>query len=174
MARAIPVGASGLTVVLRPTLIYGGVRGRNINKIRAFTRYTRIRLNLQFAEGRRQPIHCDDIAEWTTALLSQALDETGTARPTSGRSAPTLVELGGGETLSFAEMVNRTQAAACVGGVKLLCRRGSVRFLVFLVSWLPWFSEVPKDFVSRLEKDFLFSNNRALGFQPQSLRRFYP
>ena len=167
-------GASGLTVVLRPTLIYGGVRGRNINKIKAFTRYTRIRLNLEFAEGRRQPVHCDDIAEWTTALLSQALDEPGTARPASRKSAPTLVELGGGETLSFAEMVNRTQAAACVGGVKLLCRRRSVRFLFSLVNWLPWFSEVPKDFVSRLEKDFLFSNNRALGLQPQSLRRFYP
>ena len=166
--------ASGPTIILRPTLIYGGVRGRNINKIKAFTRYTRIRLNLQFAEGRRQPIHCDDIAEWTTALLSQALDEPGTARPASGKSAPTLVELGGGETLSFAEMVNRTQAAACVGGVKLLCRRRSVRFLFSLVNWLPWFSEVPKDFVSRLEKDFLFSNNRALGLQPQSLRRFYP
>jgi len=167
-------GASGPTIILRPTLIYGGVRNRNINKIKAFARYTRIRLNFEFAEGRRQPIHCDDIAEWTTALLSQALDEPGTARPASGRSAPILVELGGGETVSFMEMVNRTQAAACVGGGKLPCRRGSVRFLFSLASWLPWFSEVPKDFVSRLEKDFLFSNNRALELQPQSFRRFYP
>jgi len=167
-------GASGPTIILRPTLIYGGVRNRNINKIKAFARYTRIRLNLQFAEGRRQPVHCDDIAEWTTALLSQALNEPGTARPASGRSAPILVELGGGETVSFMEMVNRTQAAACVGGGKLPCRRGSVRFLFSLASWLPWFSEVPKDFVSRLEKDFLFSNNRALELQPQSFRRFYP
>ena len=167
-------GASGLTVVLRPTLIYGGVRGRNINKIKAFVRYARIHLNLEFAEGRRQPVHCDDIAEWTTALLSRVLDDPGTARPTSGRSAPILVELGGGETVSFAEMVNRTQAAACMGGVNLPCRRGSVRFLFSLVNWLPWFSEVPKDFVSRLEKDFLFSNNKALELQPQSLRRFYP
>ncbi len=167
-------GASGPTIVLRPTLIYGGVRNRNINKIKGLARYTRICLNLEFAQGRRQPIHCDDIAEWTTASLSQALNEPGTARPASGRSAPILVELGGGETVSFMEIVNRTQAAACVGGVRLLCKRGSVRFLFSLVSWLPWFREVPKDFVSRLEKDFLFSNNRALELQPQSLRRFYP
>jgi len=167
-------GASGSTIILRPTLIYGGIRNRNINKIKTFARYTRIFLNLEFAEGRRQPIHCDDIAEWMTALLHQALDEPGKARPATGESAVTLVELSGGETVSFMEMVRRTQSAACVGGVKLLCTRGSVRFLLSLVNWLPWFSEVPKDFVSRLEKDFLFSNNDALALQPQSLRRFYP
>lgn len=167
-------GASQATIVLRPTLIYGGVRNRNINKIKAIARYSRIRLDLEFAEGRRQPIHCDDIAEWTTALLSRALAESGKARPANTKSPVTLVELSGGETVSFVEMVNRTQAAACVGGVKLLCSRRSVRFLFSLVNWVPWFNEVPKDFVSRLEKDFLFSNNKALALQPQSLRRFYP
>tara|TARA_B100000676_G_scaffold230212_1_gene228710 strand:- start:1387 stop:1782 length:396 start_codon:yes stop_codon:yes gene_type:complete len=131
-------------------------------------------LDLEFAEGRRQPIHCDDIAEWTTALLSRALAESGKARPANTKSPVTLVELSGGETVSFVEMVNRTQAAGCVGGVKLLCSRRSVRFLFSLVNWVPWFNEVPKDFVSRLEKDFLFSNNKALALQPQSLRRFYP
>ena len=167
-------GASGSTIILRPTLIYGGMRNRNINKIKLLARYTRIFLNLEFAEGRRQPIHCDDIAEWTTALLSQTLDEPGKAAPGNGESKVTLVELSGGETVSFTEMVKRTQAAACVGGVKLVCSRGSVRFFFALVNWLPWFSEVPKDFVRRLEKDFLFSNNKALALQPQSLRRFYP
>ncbi len=176
--------ASGWTIIIRPTLIYGGRRNRNINKIKIITRILRIKLNINFARGSRQPIHCDDIAEWAISLLclelanqeqtTQDPDQPGGKRTTIGKNKPIRVDLAGGEAVSFTDMVKRTQAAACVGGIKLYCRRGVAELLFSLVHWLPWFREVPKDFMSRLEQDFLFSSEEAFALQLQVFRRFYP
>ncbi len=176
--------AEGSTTIVRPTLIYGGRRNRNINKIRQITTILRIKINFDFARGNRQPIHCDDIAEWATSLLllgpvnqkeaSQDEDQHARKRATIIRTQPILVDVSGGEAVSFAEIVNRTQATACAGGIKLYCRRGVAELLFSLAHWLPWFREVPGDFVSRLEQDFLFANEEAIALQSQVFRRFYP
>lgn len=176
--------AEGSTTIVRPTLIYGGRRNRNINKIRQITSKLRIKINIDFARGGRQPIHCDDIAEWATSLLllapvnhkeaSQDADQQAEKRATIISTPPICVDVAGGETVPFAEMVNRTQATVCAGGIKLHCRRGFAVLLFSLVHWLPWFREVPRDFVSRLEQDFLFSNEEAIALQSQVFRRFYP
>jgi len=177
-------GDTGRTIIARPTLIYGGQRNRNINKIKQLTRLLRIKLSLEFAQGRRRPIHCDDIAEWVTALLClefanqeleyQGLDKQEQRRLTVGDAELVRVDLAGGEAVTFTEMVKRTQMIACSTGIKLHCRRGVAQLLFSLVNWLPWFREVPKDFVSRLEKDFLFSSDEAIKLQSQVFRRFYP
>ena len=176
--------AAGWTTIVRPTLIYGGRRNRNINKIRQITTILRIKINIDFARGGRQPIHCDDIAEWATSLLflgpvnqkeaSQDTDQQARKCPSIICTRPIRVDVAGGEAVSFAEMVNRTQATACAGGIKLYCARGVAELLFSLAYWLPWFREVPRDFVSRLEQDFLFSNEEAIALQSQVFRRFYP
>ena len=175
---------TGRTIIARPTLIYGGRRNRNINKIREITRVLRIKFSLEFAQGSRRPIHCDDIAEWATALLClefanqeleyQGSDKQEQRRLTIGKAELVRVDLAGGESVTFAEMVKRTQTVACSTGIKLHCRRGVAQLLFSLVNWLPWFREVPKDFVSRLEKDFLFSSDEAIKLNSQVFRRFYP
>ena len=141
-------------------------------------------MNLEFARGSRRPIHCDDIAEWATALLClelanqeleyQESDEQEQSRPTIGKARFIRVDLAGGEAVTFSELVNRTQRVTCSNGVTLRCRRGVARLLFSLVNWLPWFREVPKDFVSRLEQDFVFSSHEAIDLQFQAFRRFYP
>ncbi len=176
--------AEGSTTIVRPTLIYGGRRNRTINKIRQITTILRIKINIDFARGSRQPIHCDDIAEWATSLLLlgpvnqkeaiQDADQQARKHATIISTRPIRVDVAGGEAVSFAEMVNRTQATACAGGIKLYCRRGVAKLLFSLAHWLPWFREVPGDFVSRLEQDFLFSNEEAIALQSQVFRRFYP
>ena len=91
-----------------------------------------------------------------------------------GKAELVRVDLAGGEAVTFTEMVKRTQMVACSTGINLHCRRGVAQLLFSLVNWLPWLREVPKDFVSRLEKDFLFSSDEAIKLQSQVFRRFYP
>ena len=176
--------AASWTTIVRPTLIYGGRRNRNINKIRQITTILRIKINIDFARGSRQPIHCDDIAEWAISLLLlgsvnqkeaiQDADQQARKHGTIISTRPIRVDVAGGEAVSFAEMVNRTQATACAGGIRLYCRRGVAKLLFSVAHWLPWFREVPGDFVSRLEQDFLFSSEEAIALQSQVFRRFYP
>lgn len=83
---------AGLTL-LRPTLIYGGGFGRVLAPLIAFARITRI-LPLPWpAQGLRQPVHAEDLAALMLALLEH---------PRAG-----VFEVGGGERLSVAEMIER-------------------------------------------------------------------
>jgi uncharacterized protein YbjT (DUF2867 family) len=92
---AICAGAGiGLTL-LRPTMVYGYGRDRNISTIARFVRRFRFFPVAGRASGCRQPVHADDLAVATVA----ALEFPGSA----GR----VYTLGGGERLAYREMVGR-------------------------------------------------------------------
>jgi nucleoside-diphosphate-sugar epimerase len=85
--------------VLRPTLVYGRGRDRNLSRIAAIARrFGRIALPRD-ANGLRQPVHADDLAR--AAFLAHD------ARAAHGRA----YALPGGETLPYREMVARVCAA---------------------------------------------------------------
>lgn len=85
--------------ILRPTLIWGEGRDRNISRIAALARSRRVLPLPAFAVGRRQPIRSCDVA----AAMCAALRRPG--------SAGHVLDLPGGEVLRYDAMVQRIIAA---------------------------------------------------------------
>lgn len=84
--------------VLRPTLVYGAGRDRTLSAIAALARRTGWFVLPRSAIGLRQPVHVQDLADAALAVLAHPA--------THGRS----YALGGGEMLSYREMVRRVLA----------------------------------------------------------------
>lgn len=81
--------------VLRPTLVYGAGRDLTLTRIAALARRTGHFVLPAGAAGRRQPVHVEDLADAALAVLAQPA--------THARS----YALGGGEVVSYEEMVQR-------------------------------------------------------------------
>ena len=94
--RAAAVGAQA--TLLRPTLIYGSGRDRNLSRIVAIARrFGRVVLP-RGATGLRQPVHVHDLADAAFAVIEcEAAHGKAYALP-------------GGETLAYRDMVRRTLA----------------------------------------------------------------
>ncbi len=85
--------------VLRPTLVYGAGRDRTLTQIAALARRTGFFLLPRNANGLRQPVHVQDLADAAAAVVD--------ASASHGRS----YALPGGETLGYAQMVERVLAS---------------------------------------------------------------
>lgn len=85
--------------VLRPTLIWGDGRDRNLSRLAAQARRAGRIVLPRFAIGRRQPIHAREVA---AAVLAAAL---------APASEGLVLDLPGGETLSYRDMAGRVAAA---------------------------------------------------------------
>ena len=93
-ARARGAGAT----LLRPTLIYGAGSDRNLGRIVALARRSGVFVLPGDADGRRQPVHADDLGQAAFAAVD-APSAVGQA-----------FALPGGEVLAYREMVARTLA----------------------------------------------------------------
>ncbi|HEY5970514.1 MAG TPA: NAD-dependent epimerase/dehydratase family protein [Pseudoxanthomonas sp.] len=82
--------------LLRPTLVYGAGRDRTLTRIAMLARRTGFFVLPRDANGLRQPVHVDDLADAVLAVVE--------ADATEGRG----YALPGGETLGYAQMVERT------------------------------------------------------------------
>jgi len=85
--------------VLRPTLVYGAGRDATLTRIAGLARRLHGFALPSDADGRRQPVHVDDLADAAIACLD--------ATATHGHA----YALPGGETLPYREMVARVLAA---------------------------------------------------------------
>lgn len=85
--------------ILRPTLVYGAGRDKTLTRIASLARRTGFFVLPGDADGLRQPVHVQDLADAALASI-----DAGNAH---GRS----YALPGGETLAYAEMVKRTLAS---------------------------------------------------------------
>ena len=85
--------------VLRPTLVYGAARDKTLSQIAALARRTGFFVLPRAAVGLRQPVHVQDLADAAVAVID--------VDATHGRS----YALPGGETLAYAQMVERTLAS---------------------------------------------------------------
>ena len=95
IARQRQAGAT----VLRPTLVYGAGRDKTLTRIASLARRAGFFVLPDSADGLRQPVHVQDLADAALAVV-----DAGNAH---GRS----YALPGGETLAYAEMVKRTLAS---------------------------------------------------------------
>ena len=94
-ARERQAGAT----VLRPTLVYGAARDRSLTEIVRMARRVGFFVLPRGADGLRQPVHVEDLADATLSVVD--------ADAAEGRS----YALPGGETLGYAQMVERVLAA---------------------------------------------------------------
>lgn len=86
-------------VIIRPTLIYGYGRDQNVSEIVRFIRRFGFFPVVGAAEGRRQPIHCEDVA----LACVRALEATHIVNRA--------YNISGGEILTYRDMVIRVFAA---------------------------------------------------------------
>ena len=147
--------------ILRPTLVYDGRHDRNVARIAAFVRRWRCFPLVGEGGGLRQPLHADDLA----AACVAALDA-----PAPGG----WYDLGGGEILSYREMVSRISIA--VGRRPRFVRvpRWLVHAVLPPLRRLPGFRGVSPAAFDRMNEPLVVDAAAAvadLGFAP---RRFEP
>ncbi|WP_163833050.1 NAD-dependent epimerase/dehydratase family protein [Spartinivicinus ruber] len=145
-------------VILRPTLIYGRGLDTNVSEISRFILRFGFFPLLGQAQGLRQPIHADDVAQACVAALLH--------NDVSGRA----FNLSGGETLPYKEMVERIFKAK---GKKP--RLFPVPLWVFglavaVLKLIPRYKHWSSAMAQRMNQDLVFDHSEAtgaFGFRPR-------
>lgn len=145
-------------VVLRPTLIYGFGRDKNIAEIACFIRRFRFFPLLGHASGLRQPVHADDVAKACLVALD--------GRQVLNRS----YNLAGGETLSYREMVKRIFTALGYSPRLITIPYFIFRAAVACLRILPRYRNWSPAMAQRMNSDLVFGCSdaaRDIGFAPR-------
>lgn len=146
-------------VILRPTLIYGLGRDKNISEIARFIRRFGFFPVFGRAQGLRQPIHAEDVAAACISAL-QAPDAANRA-----------YNISGGETLTYREMIARVFAALGRRPRLLTVPLWSFRLAVSVVRCLPRYRQWSAAMAERMNRDLVFEHTEAardIGFKPRS------
>jgi nucleoside-diphosphate-sugar epimerase len=145
-------------VVLRPTLIYGLGRDKNIAEIARVIRRSGIFPLFGKAGGLRQPIHVQDVAGACVAALH----------------APAVVNraynISGGETLTYRAMVLRVFAALGRSPRLLTVPLWAFRLAVAVLRCLPRYRQWSSAMAQRMNRDLVFEHADAVrdfGFKPR-------
>jgi len=148
-------------VILRPTLIYGFARDKNITEIVRFIRRFGFFPLFGKAKGLRQPVHAQDVAGACAAAMA------------GEGAANQAYNLSGGETLSYRDMVARIFGALGrrprVLSVPLWAFRGAIAVLHLLPRYSHWSVAMAE----RMNQDLVFDHGdaaRALSFRPRQFR----
>jgi len=145
-------------IVLRPTMIYGLGRDKNLAEIARFIRRFGLFPLFGQAGGLRQPIHVQDVA----IACMAALQTPGVANRA--------YNLSGGEILPYREMIGRVFAALGhpprMVHVPLVVFRLAVAMLRFLPRYRNWTAAMAE----RMNRDMVFDHAEAakdLAFKPR-------
>lgn len=146
-------------VVLRPTLIYGLGRDKNISEMARFIRRFGFFPLLGSAQGLRQPIHAEDVATACVAAL-HASDAANRA-----------YNISGGETLAYRDMVARVFEALGRPVRSVTVPLWAFRLAVAILRLLPRYRHWSSAMAERMNRDLVFDHSdaaRDLGYQPRS------
>lgn len=147
-------------IILRPTLIYGRGKDKNISEI--------ARMILRFGlfpifgagRGQRQPVHSDDVAgACVQALQSPARNKA--------------YNIAGGEVLAYREMVERVFAALGRKPRMPTVPLPAFRAALMILNRVPRFSQWSPQMAERMNLDMAFDNSEArrdFGFEPRPFR----
>jgi len=145
-------------VILRPTMIYGLGRDRNVSRIsNLISRFGFFPL-LGAGKGKRQPVHVEDVA---TACMLTAIKST---------KVNCSYNISGGEILSYREMVGRIFMANNKKPRFIIIPRLLFATALTCVKWLPVFSGVSVAMAERMSQDMSFDHSAAkddFGFSPR-------
>lgn len=145
-------------VILRPTLIYGYGRDKNVTEILCFVRRWGGFPLLGRADGLRQPVHAEDVATACVSALTV---------PAAGNRT---YNLSGGETLSYREMVCRVFVAVGKAPYLVTIPRWLFRLAVAALRLLPRYRNWTTEMAERMNRDLVFDHGdaaRDLGFSPR-------
>jgi nucleoside-diphosphate-sugar epimerase len=147
--------------ILRPTLVYGAQRDRNVSAIARFVRRFGFFPIAGEGRGARQPVHAADLAGAALAVLDN--------RAAFDRA----YETPGGETLTYAEMVSRI--ARGVGRAPRLVHLPLpvLRGVLVLARRLPGVGPLAPDMADRMNQDLVFDSaaaRRDFGYDPRPFR----
>jgi nucleoside-diphosphate-sugar epimerase len=160
--ESISENSGSKLLIFRPTLIYGCGMDTNISRLAAWiSRFGFMPVNGK-AEGLRQPVHADDLANAAvTAILSKD-------------DLPRVLNLCGGDTLSYADMVCKIFDA--LGKPVRLLRLPQPLF-VLLVDFAGFFkstSGINSEMVRRQRRDLVFEDRQARQLLNYNPRPFAP
>lgn len=137
-------------VILRPTLIYGLGRDKNIAEIANFIYRFGFFPLLGRGEGLRQPVHAEDVAQACLAALEEC-DKTNNT-----------YNLSGGDTLTYREMVRRIfivmERRPRFLTVPLWMFRSALMFMRFLPRYRHWTAAMAE----RMNSDLVFASSEAV------------
>lgn len=149
-------------VILRPTLIYGLGRDRNICEIAKLISRFRFFPLLGAAQGLRQPVHVEDVAKACVAALQ------------SSRAVNHAYNISGAESLPYREMVRRIFGAMNKPerfvNIPIIAFRAAIACLRLFPGFRDWTAGMAE----RMNSDLIFNHadaTRDLGFSP---RPFHP
>lgn len=161
LADACAVRGTALTL-LRPTLVYGSGRDRNLSRLVALARRWHWLPLPRHAAGRRQPVHVADVAGAVLAALRR------------DRPVPGAFDLPGGETLAFDEMVRRTLVAAAPRSRLVRLPDPVFRTGIRLLRQSGRLGGAGEGVLARLDQDLCFDGEPARIALSQSPRGFQP
>lgn len=145
-------------VILRPTLIYGLGRDKNIAEIARFIRRFKFFPLFGRADGLRQPVHAADVAAACLSALH------------SPRAANRAYNISGGETLAYRNMVTRVFTALGYRPRLLTVPLWAFRLAVMLLRHLPRYRQWSTAMAERMNRDLVFDHSgaeRDFGFKPR-------
>ncbi|MDR2507641.1 MAG: NAD-dependent epimerase/dehydratase family protein [Candidatus Accumulibacter sp.] len=150
-------------VVLQPTLIYGDGRDKNVAEIARFIRRFGFFPVFGKAQGLRQPIHADDLAQACVAALT-----TGAAIPLYRTYV-----VSGGEALPYREMAGRIFQALGKPARFLTVPLPVFRIAARIARFHPRCRHWTLAMAERMNRDMAFSHSEAkrdFGFSPRPFR----
>ena len=145
-------------VILRPTLIHGQGRDKNISEMARFIRRVGFFPLLGSAQGLRQPIHAEDVATACLAALQV---------PSAANRA---YNISGGETLAYRDMVARVFEALGRPARLVTVPLWAFSLAVAILRLLPRYRYWSTAMAERMNRDLVFDHTdaaRDLGFKPR-------
>lgn len=145
-------------VILRPTMIYGHGRDKNITEVARFIQRFGFFPLIGGSTGLRQPVHSDDVVQ-------ACLSAIGIPDLQSGG-----YNLSGGETLPYHAMVRRIFQALGRPERTLALSAKTLSMVVSIMRCLPRYRHLSSALVERMNQNLVFDHTDAsdrLGFSPR-------
>lgn len=136
-------------VILRPTLIYGGGKDKNISEIMRIIRRFRFFPLLGQAKGLRQPVHAQDIAKACFSAIS------------SPAAVNKSYNLSGGETLTYKQMIERVFMAMGFKPIMIKLPITLLGMAIEILHCLPRYRSWTTAMVERMNQDLAFDHSEA-------------
>ena len=146
-------------VILRPTLIYGSGRDKNIAEIARFIRQFGFFPVLGRASGLRQPIHVEDVAQVCVSSLTTENIQTSD------------FNISGAEVLTYRDMVTRIFVVLDRQPRVLTVPLFLFRIAISCLRILPRYRQWSPAMAERMSRDLVFDHHLAvkeLAFKPRS------
>ncbi|SFI62654.1 Nucleoside-diphosphate-sugar epimerase [Nitrosomonas sp. Nm34] len=145
-------------IILRPTLIYGQGRDKNVSEIARFIRRFKFFPLLGNAHGLRQPVHVEDVAAacFAAFLASKVVNQA--------------YNISGGEKLTYREMIKRVFAALDQPPYLLTIPHWIYQLAVSILQKLPRYRHWTVAMAERMNRDLVFEcveAARDFGYTPR-------